>query len=735
MLAVNSVLLPVSDGFNDLIDEAHIIVYGDDSRDSVFLMNLSGDFKRPRKFSFKVIMEAIENNELEIATLTKPEIMCKPDSMISKEVIKKRDEIYNVILPLVSDLEEFFYPSYGSNLVAKVAKANNKTRYQVYQWVYKYLRYGQTKSAVTPNYTNTGSKERKAAKSKIGAPRKNSKGELGKNAEEEDKKYMLKMLKKSYWKENGMPLTKCLGELDRAYYVAGKTIDHNGKIEVHLKSKNERMSIHQFRYWETKLAKENGIDRKKKRHGKTRYEKDRKGRTGDKEIARGPGHIYEIDATQNDYESVSVFSKDRNQLVGRATIYFVRDQFSTAFTGLHVTLEHASFHTAKLALFNTFRDKVSYCKEMGVNIDKADWPQEGKPIKLVADNAELRSNLAESVTADSNVVIRFSREYRGDDKGLIEQAFQHYFASIKGKVDGYIHKRATERGTPDPKLKAILTIREFTQILIKYVIHYNNTQDVNPNQLDRAVVAAGIPLTPNNIWNWGLKYRPFARQVADEKELYLDLLEAGTATAKREGLLFKGCYYNSPELQASGLLDRALVKHVSKKVEIRFMRHNMNEILIILPNRKFFASLSVQSRRFNNCSLKEISDQLANEKDNAQQLEQVRDDSMASFSESVESMMKQAKREQKPILPKDLRNQSISDNREHDIEKEHQFEAQRFERFANSDNDHENIDSSSPRISEDENDSLEEPLESLPDKRQEQYSNMMNELFSKRKDL
>lgn len=732
MIEINSVLLPVSSEINTIIDEPHVVVYGSYSRGSVFLINLVGVPKKPLKFLYSIVLEALNCNELETATLTKPEIFNRPDIFLSRKIINKRDAIYDVIFPLVSDIDSFFYSEYGSQLVARLAKENNKTRYQIYQWFYKYLRYGQTKSAVTPNYTNTGSSKTNKATSKIGAARKNSRGEIGKNVDEPDKNNMLKILKKLYWKENGMPLTSCLEEMDRLYYTEGKTIDHNGDFQVILKHENERISIDQLRYWEKKLANQIGIKTDEVRSGKTRYAKDKAGRSGDKEVAQGPGHIYEIDSTPNDYESVSVFSKERNQIVGRANVYAVRDGFSTGFTGLHITLEAPSYDTARLTLFNTFRNKVSYCREYGLEINPDDWPQEGKPIKLVADNAELRSNLAGSVTKDSGLVIRFSREYRGDDKGLVEQAFALYFASLRGKVDGYIDKTSTERGTPEPKQKALFTMNEFAKILIKFVIHYNKTHPVNPNQLDKAVVSAGINLTPNSIWNWGLKYRPFYRKSIDEKELYVDLLTVGSATAKREGIVFKKLYYNSPELAQSGLLDRMLVKHTSLKIEIRFMQHNMNHIWLQMPDGNICVSLAVQSRRFKDCSLNEISQQLAREAEDAGKLKKAHDNSMASYSENIENMTKQAKAEQTPITLAAIRSQSVASNRQCDIEHEQQKEAFRYENFATPYADNDTSGNSTLQSPEQNNESEHQAVEEFSDKRKQQYSSIMDDMLLKK---
>jgi hypothetical protein len=725
MISINSVLFPAEDAVEPILKEPVVIVYGDHTRDLIFLVNLLGKPKKPLRMSFSLLVTALDNGELQVAALEAPDYFTLPDTILPEKTILKRDVIWEAIQPLVENLDEFFFPTYGRKLVERAANKAGKTRYQIYKWLYICLRYGQTKSAVTPNYTNTGSGKRKPASSKIGAPRQNSTGDIGKNIDSHDKNNITKILRQHYWKENGMSLTQCLTELDRSFYVAGKTIDHNGHVKVQLKSENERVSINELRYWEKKIAEKLSLNSVRLRTGATKYDKDNKGRTGDKVVAQGPGHIYEIDSTPIDFESVSQFSVDRTLNVGRATVYWVRDQFSSAFTGLHITLEPASFHTARLALYNAFRDKESYCREYGIAIDSEDWPQQGVATKVVADNAELRSNLAGSVTVDSGVTIMFTKEYRGDGKGLIEVSFALQHAFLKDRVDGYIPKTAGERGTPEPKLKANLTVNELAQILIQYAVHFNKTHEVDPNLLDKAVVAAGIPLTPNEIWKWGIKYRPFNRKAKSEKDLYINLLEMGTATATRVGLKFEGLIYNSRELHSLGLLDRKLKAHTSKKVEIRFMRHNMNHIWILQPNGDICASLSVYSRRFVDCSLNEVDQQLAREADEAKSRKQTQDESAASLSENIHVITTKAKSEQATLTSKSLRNQSVADNRQLVIDNENQKEAHRYEVFSSSRSE------TSLEQNTDHPESQDLSLTKKEDKSLNRYQSSMDELLKK----
>jgi hypothetical protein len=273
MISINSVLFPAEDVVEPILKEPVVVVYGDHTRDLVFLINLVGKPKKPLRISFSLLVTALDDDELMVAELELPEYLTLPDTLLSEKTIRKRDFIWEAIQPLVADIDQFFFTTYGDKFVANAAKQVDKKTYQLYQWFYLYLRFGQTKSAVTPDYTNTGVEKRKPARSKIGAPRQNSTGDIGKNIDSYDKNNITKILRKHYWKENGMSLTQCLTELDRKYYIDGKTIDHNGHVKVQLKSDNERVSINQLRYWEKIIAVELSLNSVRLRTGATKYDK------------------------------------------------------------------------------------------------------------------------------------------------------------------------------------------------------------------------------------------------------------------------------------------------------------------------------------------------------------------------------------------------------------------------------------------------------------------------------
>ena len=281
--------------------------------------------------------------------------------------------------------------TYGGQLVQKRAQETKATRHQIYIYVYRYLRNGQTKNTLLPVQRRKETTPRNSTSTKLGRPRGNSPFE-GKNIDEQDREWIKKILKKHFLKKDGKSFTQCFEELLRAYYTAYILALPDGRKEHSYKSPNLCPSINQFRYWANKFFEENGIIPEKVRIGSSKYDKGQAGRSGNADIKPdGPGHIYQIDATQVDCELISQFSPDRTARVGRATLYWVIDVFSTALVGLHITLSPPSWDGMRITFFNTFRSKAQLAAEFGLQLTDEEWPMRHKCLMVFCDNAELVS--------------------------------------------------------------------------------------------------------------------------------------------------------------------------------------------------------------------------------------------------------------------------------------------------------------------------------------------------------
>ena len=136
----------------------------------------------------------------------------------------------------------------------------------------------------------------------------------------------------------------------------------------------------------------------------------------------GPGTKYQIDATIADVYIVSSFN--RNWIIGRPVIYVVIDVFSRMVVGLYVGLEGPSWFGAMMALANTASDKVSYCKQYGIDITKEEWDCHYLPQTLLADRGELEGYNVERLISAFHMKVENTPPYRADWKGIVDSILE-----------------------------------------------------------------------------------------------------------------------------------------------------------------------------------------------------------------------------------------------------------------------------------------------------------------------
>jgi len=102
----------------------------------------------------------------------------------------------------------------------------------------------------------------------------------------------------------------------------------------------------------------------------------------------GPGFLFEIYAVIGNICFVSMF--DRHRILGRPVMYIVVDLFSDLIAGMSVSLDGPRWEGAMLALENAAYDKVTFCKEYGVDITEDDWLCQHLPKAIVSEEAQRR---------------------------------------------------------------------------------------------------------------------------------------------------------------------------------------------------------------------------------------------------------------------------------------------------------------------------------------------------------
>jgi hypothetical protein len=723
LFAKSDLLTPNESHYVGCLPESMVVAWADPATDRCFLVpaqaNSKGRSKRPEPFSYANVASWLEEGFIHRATLDLPPHFDVPDEYQSRTCVQRREERFAIIQPLLSDLEAFLVGRYGAKFVQSAAEKFSTTRDRVYQLVYLYLRRGQTRQALMPDYANSGGPPREPGNRKRGRPRQVSPG-VGKNIDAVDKENVRKVIRKRYLSDRET-LVDSYKHLLADFYAHGYRQDAQGRRRAHLYDEDNRPSWDQFYYHAHHVLDDLGVNADRHRGSSTDYDMNRAGRSGDRPRPEGPGHVYQLDATPYDLEMVSPVDPDANARIGRVTLYQVVDVFSAMTVGIHLSTNAPSWDGARLALFQAFRNKVELCRELGITIDESEWPCEGIPTAVCVDNAELQNRISEAAVSELGFQVIFTRAWRGDDKGLVERSLQTLLDE-GAAMPGYISKRRGARGVRNPKVDAVVTPNDLHRQLVRKVLHENNAAELNPSYLSQPMVRDGVRPISRELWNWGIENRPGMKAPLRDSQIYLRLLEAGEATIQRKGIYFRGMWYASESIRAAGWQDQPQRGTRSARVAVRYMRHCVNTILVVTRNGLEPAYLQGDSERCHDLTFDQSDELLSGESRGRKQRERPRLESSIDLDRARREMLQAAKARQVRLTPVDVRKQDISANRAEAQEAENQASSARFQSCVESEF------GASPGTVQPES-VPEQTDQSVPDRRKDKHQKALNDLI------
>lgn len=353
----------------------------------------------------------------------------------------------------------------------------------------------------------------------------------------------------------------------------------NGTGQLALLPPDRIPSIRQFRYWFQKSFDIKTV--KQKRDGDAKFELTGRAITGRSDYQlMGPGAKYQIDATVGDIYLVSQF--DRSDIIGRPVMYFVVDSYSRMVTGMYVGLEGPSWAGAMMAIENAASDKVAYCASYGVEITEDEWPCRHIPTAILGDRGEMESRLADNLVQMLGIRIENAPPYRADLKGIIEQHFRTINTNALPFLPGKVLPDMSERGGHDYRLDAKLDIRQFTEIIIRCVLYYNNSHSMDYFEKNEQMMQMGVDAVPLELWNFGIRYCSGCLKTVPKDTLRLALMPMDKASVTERGIRFKGMYYSCEEALKGLWFEKARAKG-TYRVKIYYDPRDMGTILVENP--------------------------------------------------------------------------------------------------------------------------------------------------------
>ena len=286
--------------------------------------------------------------------------------------------------------------------------------------------------------------------------------------------------------------------------------------------------------------------------------------------------------------------------------------------GINVTLEGPSYNGAIGALANCFMDKKIFCKEYDIEIQENEWPTGFLPDIIICDRGELIGKGIEGIINNLGITVEQTSSFRGDMKALVERNFKTINSRIKPFTPGFIDSDFRKRGGHDYRLDSTLDLFQFTQIIIRCVIYYNNNNILHGYDRDTLMIKDSLKPVPIQLWNWGIKNRSGTLRKVDDNTVKLHLMQRSKgATTTEKGIRLRGMYYGSETAFKERWFEKARINGYWK-VEVAFDSRNMNKIYLILDNGKRYESCSLldHQSRYIDKTLEEIDYLLMQEKMN-----------------------------------------------------------------------------------------------------------------------
>lgn len=592
------------------------------------------------------------------------------EDQLSEKSKELRDERWECIKDMVL-LEPYIYESdKRGSLIRDAIVKTGKTKRLLYKYLTQYWQRGKVKNALLPDYKNSGGK----GKEKIFTGKKNGRkrkfersfGE-GIIITNEIKRIFEVSVKRFYHTTKKNSLATTYNLMLQTHFVADYRYENGVKKPI-LHEKDKLPTLRQFKFWYEKTYK--AEEKLRKRKGNRKYELENRAVLGTSVgDLYGPGTKYQIDATVADVYLVSSFN--RNWIIGRPVIYVVIDVFSRMVVGLYVGLEGPSWFGAMMALANTASDKVSYCKQYGIDITKEEWDCHYLPQTLLADRGELEGYHVERLINAFHMKVENTPPYRADWKGIVEQHFRVINTKVKPFLPGTIDTDVKVRGDRDYRLDATLTLEEFTSIIIKCALHHNNHHWLKKYNQDEMVIEDEVSLIPRELWNWGIKNRSGKLRSYSEDIVKLHLLPTANARATEKGIVFKKMRFSSETALKENWFGEAREK--SWLIPICYDPRNMSHIY--LPNddgRSYeVATLLDHQKKYSGKTMEEVEYYFAYELFKKQSFEHEELQKNADLTSDIEHIAQKAKKsfdKEKVEMSNNQKVKGIRENRS--VEKE-----------------------------------------------------------------
>lgn len=306
------------------------------------------------------------------------------------------------------------------------------------------------------------------------------------------------------------------------------------------------------------------------RNGLTDYQRNKRPLFGSAMDWKDKVGAFQMDATQADIYLVSRL--DKSAVIGRPNIYMAVDTATQLIAGIYVGLD-AGEQAVINCLANAAMDKVKFCNRYGIEIKADEWPNTGLPGEIITDKGkEFIGNRMEELAMKYGMEFESLPPFRPDGKGLVEKSFDliqdKYKPFLRGK--GVIEPDAQERWAVDYRSQAVLTLEDFTKVVIHCVLYLNSCRIIQNAQGGEAAPVAA------ELWKWYEEQGQSMVIPVSGETLYQFGLPRKNVTLSRKGISNQALWYVSAEYKK--LLER---KKIGDTVQIAYDPENVSQVYLV----------------------------------------------------------------------------------------------------------------------------------------------------------
>ncbi|WP_282241098.1 Mu transposase C-terminal domain-containing protein [Psychrobacillus sp. NEAU-3TGS] len=611
----------------------------------IYVIDVNERLALPFQMLIKDVEEKIESAEYSIQVDSGVFLKRKP----TEKDIEFRDKAWITIKDLVNLEPEIYHFDKRKKVIDEAMNQYGiKSHKTFYKNLRKYWQRGKVKDSVFPDYALN--KVEISYKKKTGRPKVN--GKKGIVITPEIKNQFEKSIKKYYLSTKKPSLSFTYKMMIRDYFIKFKYFDESNDEKLVLKPEEERPTKRQFYYWFNNEYKNDKVTIA--REGPKKFEQNYRAVLGSSTAeTEGPGDTYQIDATPGNVYLVNRLNP--NWIVGRPTTYFIVDVYTHLITGLYVGLENASWKAMMSAIANACMDKTEYCKRYGINISMDEWPSMHLPNNFIGDRGELASQGVNHLIEGLGTNISNTPPYRPDWKGIVEKLFDTSQEKIKPFLPGYVHEDHGERGAKDYRLEASLNIEEYTRILIKFILFYNNNFYMGDYVRSEQQIKDNVQPIPIKLWEWGVKNAAGKLKKPNIKDIKFYLLPRDKATITENGIRYKKMFYTTARAINEQWFSKAR-KDGSWKVDFSYDPRNMDVIYLHTNDEERYIPCTLLNHqdRYKDKTIEEIEQLLENEKEDFKGFEHTQLEKEVNLFKDIENIVKVANKNKEEKLDKTI---------------------------------------------------------------------------------